>query len=174
MSFFFSHSRLLKGKKIPAILLGIAGAMAEPAQEFYGFYEGMKFEGLPGKSQLARLARYLRNELQGAIRNALALRTKGIKRFSDEKPMWLEGDMFSGKFEGFTSFKIAIKARETTIVEFEYVENGPKVPWKDELRLVFENGGLVIDDIRYGRIEGFTSGFGQSLKSSLTGVKGCE
>jgi hypothetical protein len=160
--------------KIVLALFAIATTAAEPAQVFLTAYKNLKFEGLPNKSQLKRLSPHLSAELQNAIKGAQAVQAHCMKKFPDEKPMWIEGDMFSSNFEGFTSFKVASSNRAKAIIEFEYIENGQKVAWKDELVFAEEKGKLVIDDVRYGRSEGFTSGFGNSLKKSLTSGTSCE
>ena len=160
--------------KLALALLALTIAAAEPAQDFLKTYKNLKFEGLPNKSQLKKLAPHMSNGLQSAIKGAQAVQAHCMKKFPDEKPMWIEGDMFSSNFEGFTSFKVASSDRAKAVIEFEYIENGQKVAWKDELVFVAEKGKLVIDDVRYGRTEGFTSGFGQSLKKSLTAGTSCE
>jgi hypothetical protein len=151
--------------KIVLALFAIATTAAEPAQVFLTAYKNLKFEGLPNKSQLKRLSPHLSAELQNAIKGAQAVQAHCMKKFPDEKPMWIEG---------FTSFKVASSNRAKAIIEFEYIENGQKVAWKDELVFAEEKGKLVIDDVRYGRSEGFTSGFGNSLKKSLTSGTSCE
>ncbi len=160
--------------KLALALFAVTTAAAEPAQDFLKTYKSLKFEGLPNTTQLKKLSPHMSSGLQSAIRGAQAVQAHCMKKFPDEKPMWIEGDMFSSNFEGFTSFKVASSDRAKAIIEFEYIENGQKVAWKDELVFAVEKGKLVIDDIRYGRSEGFTSGFGSSLKKSLTGGTNCE
>lgn len=160
--------------KLALALFAITAMAAEPAQNFLKAYKNLKFEGLPNKAQLQKLSPHLSAGLQSAIKGAQAVQAHCMKKFPDEKPMWIEGDMFSSNFEGFTSFNVASSDRAKAIIEFEYVEKDQKVAWKDELVFVTEKGKLVIDDVRYGRTQGFTSGFGGSLKKSLTGGTSCE
>lgn len=160
--------------KLALALFAIATTAAEPAQDFLKAYKTLKFEGLPNKTQLSKLAPHLSAGLRGAIKGAQAVQAHCMKKFPDEKPMWIEGDMFSSNFEGFTTFKVASSNGTKAVIEFEYIEKDQKVAWKDELVFVTEKGKLVIDDVRYGRSEGFTSGFGDSLKKSLTDGTSCE
>lgn len=156
-----------------AIVLFAMTVTAEPVAEFYTTYRGLKFEGLPNKAQLATLAPYLSTDMQSAIKNAQAVQAKCMKKFPTDKPMWIEGDMFSSNFEGFTTFKVANSNGGKATVAFEYVENGQKVAWSDQVIVRTEKGKVVIDDFRFGRTQGFTSGYGESLKKSLRGTN-CE
>ncbi|MBM3764933.1 MAG: DUF3828 domain-containing protein [Acidobacteria bacterium] len=159
--------------KVLIVLFAITVAAAEPARDFYTAYKNLKFEGLPNKAQLDKLAPHMSTGMRNAIKSAQALQAKCMNKFPTDKPMWIEGDLFTSNFEGFTSFKVGESDNTKAIVEFEYVEKGQKVVWKDKLLFVREKGKLVIDDVRFGRTEGFTSGYGESLRKSLGGT-GCE
>ena len=85
--------------------------------------------------------------------------------------------MFSSNFEGFTAVvvedpKPGKAPRQNVKVNFEYVENGQKHPWSDDVVTIRKSTRWVIDDIVYGGKQPFGNGFGRSLRESLKG-KGC-
>jgi hypothetical protein len=144
---------------------------ADTVKRFYNTYRAQRFSGLPNAAQLSKLAPYLSASLQTLIRAAQKEQDRCEKAAPDEKPPWVEGDMFTSNFEGFTWFQI--QNGPDTIVAFEYVDRGHRVAWTDRVMLVQEQGRWVIDDVVYGRTEGFTSGFGKRLREGLAG-RGCE
>jgi hypothetical protein len=101
------------------------------------------------------------------MRTAQTTQARCEKTHPGDKPPWVEGDMFSSSFEGFTKFQVAgalalTKARKTIFkVNFEYVEKGQKpVTWTDEVALVQEKGRWVIDDVFLPDAAAFGNGFG--------------
>ena len=153
---------MLKSALIPFVLMLQSAEptpVARTVRNFYMAYSGLKISGLP----------------RGAARKAQA---RCEKANPGDKPPWVEGDMFSGNFEGFTRFNVpdtgtARGERTGFLVEFEYAAGrGQKVTWKDELVLIEEHGRWVIDDVLYRRDAPFGNGFGSSLRQSLAG-SGC-
>src|SRR5215813_10006441 len=95
---------------------------ADTVKRFYNTYRAQKFSGLPDAAQLAKLAPYLSASLQTLIRAAQKEQDRCEKAAPDEKPPWVEGDMFTSNFEGFTWFQI--QNGPDTIVAFEYMDHG--------------------------------------------------
>ncbi|MCC6538125.1 MAG: hypothetical protein IT162_11270 [Bryobacterales bacterium] len=117
--------------------------------EFYRRYQQMKLSGLPDARSLQKLAPWLSAGLQQSIANARREQARCMKQFKDEKPPWIEGDLFSSNVEGFTAFRVsggeAPAARLT--VHFEYVENGQKFALRDDVEMVREGGVWKVNDI---------------------------
>ena len=152
---------------LTALILTASAMAADPAaavREFYTFYGTQRVSGLPDTAQMSRLAPYLSGAMTGAIRKASAEQTRCMKAHSSEKPPWIEGDLFTSTFEGFTRIvSVAMKPGvpgQVVIAEFEYTENRQTVKWKDEVTVISASGRWVIDDIRSAR-------GGKSLRESL-------
>jgi hypothetical protein len=158
-----------------------ADAAKEAAANFYRSYAKLRasggLSGIPNAPQLARLAPFLTPELRGLFGAALREQERCAKQFPGDKPPWIEGDIFSSNFEGFTTFNAASsrprkQGREVTI-RFRYVEGKSKVEWFDALVLRNEAGRWRVDDVFYRGHFAFTSGFGKNLKSSLKSIPAC-
>ena len=166
------------------VLLAAAPAqMSDPAllavQSFYTAYARNKFDGLPAKEQFVKVRPLVSKPLANAIRIAQARQAACIRKNPDEKGPWVEGDMFSSNFEGFTSFHVIEQpassglTRREFVVEFEYRENGHTFLWRDKAVASLESGRWVLDDVIYRQQEGFSSGFGSNLKNALNTDPGC-
>lgn len=93
--------------------------------------------------------------LSTALRDAATAEKQSAARikasaFPSDKPLLLEGEIFSGLYEGFTDFEVGagrtVDGRAEVEVRFR---NRPyEVAWTDEFHLVEENG-WKIDDVRY-------------------------
>ena len=154
-----------------------ADSPVQGVRDFYTQYQKLHFSGLPNKAQMQMLAPHMSAALQAAITRAQVEQERCNKAHPDEKGPWVEGDMFSSTFEGFTTFRVedakpSKAARQTLKVDFEYVENGQKHPWSDQVTAIRQGPRWVIDDVRYGGKQAFGNGFGGSLRNSLKG-KGC-
>jgi hypothetical protein len=178
-----SHTLALAlGTLAMSVQATVAASPEEDAvRQFYAAYQKQHFSGLPDAKQLTALSRHLSSGLKALIRKAQAEQARCSKAQPDEKGPWIEGDMFTSSFEGFTSLltvepvpapKAAATAREVRLT-FEYVENGQKVTWKDDVVLHQEAGRWVIDDISYKGGQNFGNGFGSGLRRALAG-KGCD
>jgi hypothetical protein len=153
----------------------------EAAVRFYRSYSGLRqsagLTGIPNEAQLARLAPLLTPELGGLFDTALREQRRCAKQYPGDKPPWIEGDIFSSKFEGFNSFsatasRLRKQGREVTM-RFAYAEGKTRVKWTDTLVLRHEAGRWLVDDIFYRGHFAFTSGFGKNLKSSLKSIPAC-
>jgi len=73
--------------------------------------------------------------------------------FPSEKPVLLEGDIFTSVYEGQTGFKILdikIKDNKATVL-IELKNNLKKIPWQDEMQLIDQNG-WKIDNVIFKNI----------------------
>jgi hypothetical protein len=166
-----------------ASTLGFAERAADSdgvaVREFYALNQKLKVTGLPSQSQMASLSPYLSPAMQAALRKAAKEQARCMKKFKDEKPPWIEGDLFTSNFEGFTGVEsIAVKTagpdRRVMSISFAYTENGQTFRWSDDVVLVSGNDGRwMVDDVRFRGGQEFTSGFGSSLRGSLES-KGCD
>ncbi|MFN7925965.1 MAG: hypothetical protein U0Q16_38055 [Bryobacteraceae bacterium] len=139
---------------------------------FYSTYKDLGFFGLPDSSQLAKLAPYLSTGLQALLQRAQSEQARCTKAYPDDVPPWSEGSLFTSNFEGFTAFHTGQRTASRVALEFDYTENGKTFHWQDQIQVVKERGNWVIDDIRFRRPNGFTSGYGSSLRKSLAAT-GC-
>lgn len=159
-----------------------ADAARDAATSFYRSYAKLraigKLTGIPDAAQLATLAPFLTPELRRLMAAAKKEQVRCAKVFPEDKPPWIEGDIFSSSFEGFTSFRAgpskgAGKGR-SVMVRFRYAERrGAGVEWQDELALRNEAGRWRVDDVFYRANFEFSSGFGTNLKDSLRRIPAC-
>lgn len=97
----------------------------------------------------------LSKELSDLIDKAVAreiLEEEKVKNsdFPTDKPLMIEGDVFTSLYEGQDSYKIeniTIEDKKATVT-VEFANSEFKVTWKDEVVLVNENG-WKIDDVLY-------------------------
>jgi hypothetical protein len=152
----------------------------QAAEGFYRSYSELRTSGLtgvPDESQLAKLSPLLAPELTRALAAAKREQQRCMKKFPDDKPPWIEGDIFSSSFEGFTSFTVEVskprgKSREVK-VHFTYADGKDRTNWTDVLILVNANGHWLVNDVYYRAKFAFTSGFGSHLRGSLKSIPAC-
>ena len=140
---------------------------------FYTELRSEEIRGLPSEPQLKRLAPLLTPELNSLIVRARAEQQRQIKEYPDEKPNWIEGDLFGSMFEGVKQWELgsAFSAPEvdaTVKVNLTYTEPNQKpVNWTDTLVFKERKKKWLLDDIRMGGDWAFKSG--DSLRSRLPG-----
>lgn len=150
---------------------------AEAVKAFYAGYAAKSFSGLPHEAELAAVSPRMSAGLLKLLRAAAIIQARCIKAHPDDKGPWVEGDMFTSNFEGFTTFEpdsvqvTGLKA--VVLVRFSYTESGKTFKWGDRAVVVKEAGRWVLDDVRYRPAKGFTSGFGSSLRRSLASDGKC-
>jgi hypothetical protein len=148
-------------------------AIRAAAQSFCAELRREPIQGLPTDAQLQRLSPFITPELVALFKRARILQQEQMKRHPDEKPYWIEGDLFSSLVEGVSSWKLgevftAPTVDATVKVIQTYSEPNPEpVTWTDTL--VFKQRGQIwlLDDIRMGGEWAFKSG--SSLRSQLPG-----
>jgi hypothetical protein len=172
--------------RIPAIaiLAAVSCSAAPSAQDasqaadaLYTSLRARPVSGLPDRAARNRLAPSLSAALRSGFARSQREQHRCNKAHPGEKGPWVEGDMFSSNFEGFTAFRIGetnpgANGSVRVTIEMEYQQNGQKTVWKDQVSMIRERGLWVLDDVLYGRTEGFNSGFGSSLRQSLAS-SGC-
>ncbi|WP_052496037.1 DUF3828 domain-containing protein [Pedobacter lusitanus] len=129
---------------------------------FYKYYKGKYASADKG---------LLSAPLSALIDKALAREASSAEKLkaskSTDKPDMIEGDIFTGSKEGYTSYKVGEVKKEgdkaTVSVEFTN-KNANNTTWKDDVLLVKENGTWKIDNVNY---KGDT-GPGNNIKDVLT------
>ncbi len=170
----------MKSKLLIALGLAAMVVLAQPsatspegtARAFYTLDLKLKLSGLPDGRKYKQITPYLSSGLQALIVKAQAQQNRCIKAHPDEKGPWIEGDMFTSNFEGYTKFSVNAPANAASpgklAVDFEYSDKTDGFKWQDQVVLIQENGHWVIDDILYRQSEGFGNGFGTGLRASLS------
>lgn len=128
-----------------------------PADAARGFYEiaiESGVSGAPTTDQLTALAPYLSGELRSLLAEARAVSVAEAVARPDEKPPYVEGDLFTSLFEGPTRFEIVGDTPGGTAgrvaVRFSYDRTSPPVVWTDTVVVADEDGRPVVADVIYG------------------------
>lgn len=127
---------------------------ADAVMQFYTMRDAVGVQGAPTEKELAALRPFIADTLANGLAFADSLRTADRLRAPDEKPAFVEGDLFSSVFEGYTSFRVmpALPGDAPFVVPIEFADERarPTVRWTDTAVVVVERGRLVVQDIRYG------------------------
>jgi hypothetical protein len=148
-------------------------ALLAAAERFYTELRKEPVYGIPSEDQMQRLGSLITPELRTIFERARVLQEEQIRNYPDEKPRWIEGDLFSSSFEGATSWELgeafhAPSAEATVKVNQTYSEsNEDIVSWTDTFVFRQEEGAWLLDDIRMGGEWAFKSG--ASLRGMLPG-----
>lgn len=93
--------------------------------------------------------------LRDAVGSAMAIETKSraavlASDFPSDKPQLLEGEIFSGLYEGFTGFAVGDGqvTGDRAAVDVHFTNSHYATHWTDRVQLVDEEG-WKIDDVRY-------------------------
>jgi len=178
------HLALAIGLGFCVLLCGAcvaSDAAKDAATGFYRSYAKLRaaggMTGIPDAAQLTKLAPLLTPELRKLFVAAKKEQERCAKKFPDDKPPWIEGDIFSSNFEGFTKFRVDASRDQgggrVVTVRFEYAEGKSRVKWADMLVLRNESGRWLVEDVLYRAKFAFTSGFGKNLKDSLMRIPAC-
>ncbi|WP_373063800.1 hypothetical protein [Gemmatimonas sp.] len=137
----------------------------ETAAQFYTLIDGLGVRGVPDSLALDAVRPYLDSTLVRLLTEARHERDNASRRAPDEKPPFVEGDMFGSLFEGNTSFAIR---RLTTrgdssfaVIAFTNAMQPPTVKWTDTLVILSRPNAtpkspqFVIADLRYGAVWDF-------------------
>ncbi len=153
-------------------------APADAVQQFYATYMAARVSGAPSEAELARLAPYLSDSLVQLLRAARARRDADQRAHPDEKPAFVEGDLFSSLFEGPTG--VTVQPGDTTTAPRTYIAwlsaqaDSTPLGWADTVRVARVGDRWVITDIAYGGtwdfaqrgtlLGGLTAGLGDSTR----------
>ena len=145
-----------------ALLLLVLTVSAQPAEQaaaktvaaqFYRTCHKLKISGLPNPKEAKLLAPYLSAELQQLIKVAQQKQAKAIKEHPDEKPPWIEGDLFSSSFEGSHGFRVGtpvVQGKNAEVPIHLFYRDGKKmIRWSDTLVLTRTHKGWVVSDLLY-------------------------
>ncbi len=153
--------------------LGAGVAAAQDAVEltdnFYATLRDLNVRGLPDKDQLKELTPFLSSQIVTIIKRDQKKQDAFIKKHPDEKPPWIEGDLFSSLFEGPTSYQIGgTRAKGSTRevdIYLHHVSESDKVKWTDTVVLKKFGGKWLVSNILFKGKWQFKSG--SSLLNAL-------
>ncbi len=135
-------------------LEAMAGGPETAARVFLSELRRHQVTGLPGEGAWEALAPLFSESLAALMEAARKEQLEHQRKFPDEKPPWIEGDLFSSLFEGPHRFHVGaamVEGERATIpILYERTEAGETVRWKDSLILVKTSQGWSVDDVRYG------------------------
>jgi hypothetical protein len=112
-----------------------------------------RIEGLPTADQLQRLSPLITPELHAIIERARVIQAKQQREQPDEKPEWIEGDLFSSLFEGVSTWEVGDAFHAPTVdatVELKQSFKDPylgPVTWTDKLVFQLQNQRWLVNDI---------------------------
>ena len=157
--------------------LGIApGAGAQQpspraaAERFYAAYLQLHVSGLPDAEQSKVLMPLFTPAVRRLFQAAAVEQDRALREQPDEKPPWVEGDLFSSLFEGATSYSLGKSRVQKTKAEVDvhlvYKYKADATEWMDTVVLTKVNERWVISDILFKGNWAFMNG--ASLRASLT------
>ena len=133
---------------------------AEPPEQVVEALYGDQFmtpiAGVPDSTRLAQLRPHLSDALAALLAAADSERTADLARAPNEKPSWVEGNIFVSLFEGQSAFYLlpGIKdgRRWKVPVRSQYQVSGDtaRTVWTDTAVVVAQRGKWVVDDVIFG------------------------
>jgi len=129
---------------------------AAVADAFYRVHIDVRSGGLPEGETMQRYRPLLSKRLLALIAGAARKRDAAIAAHPDEKPPFVDGDLFSTVYEGPTGYRIGQRTvsgpdRESFDVELSLKEPMTEESrWTDRALLLREDGQWKLDDIEYG------------------------
>lgn len=146
----------------------------EMAQRIFDQITALHVDGLPSDAQMRLLAPLLTQELRQALDAARAWQRSEIERMqredSEDKPPFIEGDLFSSLFEGAqTARAISAKPDQDRIVvtlDRSYGSGTEQVRWQDRAVLKRVGDRYLLDDVEYGGNWAFQAG-SSTLRNTL-------
>ncbi len=122
---------------------------------FYNIYLEVRPLGVPTEKEREKLKLHISTTLRQLLQEADAAEQEYYKATGGEVPPLVESDLFTSLFEGATAFNVlSCESRPDTAscrVEFSYNDPGNQYTfrWQDNVYLVRENHGWLVDDIEY-------------------------
>jgi len=124
------------------------------ARVFYAELRRLGLRALPTVAEWEPFAPRATPALTEAIKRAQKEQADFMKKFPDEKPPWVDGDLFSSLFEGPQRFEIGdakiIGDRAEVPVTCVHTYGGDTAKWTDIIILTKSEKGWLVDDLRYG------------------------
>jgi hypothetical protein len=145
----------------------------EVTQSIFDQIAALRISGLPSDTQMAALAPWLSDELRQSMDAARAWQRGEIERMqregSEDKPPFIEGDLFGSLFEGAQSTRaVAVSEADGRILvtlDRSYGSDGDRVLWQDLAVLVRVGESYRLDDVEYGGDWAFQAGAGTLRKT---------
>ena len=143
---------------LSALLVGCQSAPEQPSartvvQEFYAAVIAQRVNGAPTAAQMTALTPYLSDTLRALLTAARQRSEADAARDPNEKPAFVDGDLFSSLFEGPNVVEVVADSAqgEHQIATVRMTSNtaNPPVVWTDRVVLTKERGRFVIDDVEY-------------------------
>lgn len=152
---------LMMGPVIAAEPLPVDRGPEDTARIFLAELRRLQVSGLPDEKAWDLLAPFFSKPLLSLLEAAKKEQLDYMKKYPDEKPPFIEGDLFSSLFEGPHHFQVGkaeIQGDQARIpVQHERTEGGDTVKWTDTLILTKTPEGWKVDDMRYGGIWDFAN-----------------
>lgn len=142
----------------------------DAANQFYQLYLKHNPRGLPTERQMQSFEPILSRELVELIARDRLEQQKFIREHPDEKPPWIEGNLFASCYEGVTSFSLGAPAchdgKASFPVYLMYREGNQEIRWLDVIVLERVDKEWRVWDIFMNAPWPFRSG--PSLRAILT------
>jgi hypothetical protein len=143
----------------------------ETANRFYQVYLKLNPRGLPTELQMRSFEPLLSRELVELISHDRSEQQKFIREHPDEKPPWIEGNLFASCYEGVSSYSLGAPTfndgKASFPVYLTFREGKQEVRWLDVLVLERANTEWRVWDIFLNAPWPFRSG--PSLRAILSG-----
>ena len=126
------------------------------ATQCYTQLHSQRSQGLPSEKNLALLKPLITPELHAILQRARTLQQRQIESHPDDKPDWIDGDVFSSFFEGVTQWTLGEAfftpgTEATAKIDLTYTEpSQPPVSWTDTLVFKQRDNAWLLNDIRMG------------------------
>ncbi|MGK2860192.1 MAG: hypothetical protein ACSLFQ_23595 [Thermoanaerobaculia bacterium] len=147
--------------------------------KFYDLCIRERVTGLPTDEQFEAMSDLLSDRILGMLADARMEQADFARENPDEKPPWIEGDLFSSLYEGPTRFTVGTpvierdRARVTVRFADDQTDDGIPFAWEDDVLLVIDvNNDWRIDEIVYRGTWDFASR--GTLSESLPGGQATE
>lgn len=144
------------GQLIPAEVAPPTESARMMLEGFYIQHLRNRDSGVPDDYLLDGYRPYLSERLIAQLEKARGVRDRAIVQRPDEKPPFVEGDLFSSLFEGPSGFSIGKPIRQdddhqrVPVVFSNVVPGQPPERWTDFADMVHEDSGWKLDDLEYG------------------------
>jgi hypothetical protein len=127
------------------------GTPAHTVDQFYNKYLQLNIGGLPDAEQSKAINPFLSKEIKDLIAADIEKQKQFIKDDPDEKPPWIEGDLFSSLFEGATEYKIGKTTQQGNTAKVDVAlsrkDSSGESNWTDTVVLAKSGKMWVITDI---------------------------
>ncbi len=128
----------------------------EVAQQFYNLRLNVDDGGLPDEQQLQMYRPYFSAALYHALQQAQKEQWANRVAYPDDKPDFIDGDLFSSLFEGISQAQVQEALTKTSYtlilpVRLSYQQKGSEAAhWQDSVVMLKSGQCWKIDDIHYG------------------------